>query len=172
MKTTFHILIVNLFFYTSLFAQDCDFETKKNDKFTGKTEVSNSFSLGGHLFYLRKLDTIHSIEFVSMSFKGALQQGIEKGTVGQFRLANGEFASFTASQAAEPVVKVNGTSTDVYSTFRVNYNITPAELAKISKSPPVAFNIPLGSVSAANDIPEKKGVKMQETAKCLLEFKN
>jgi hypothetical protein len=150
-------------------AQDCKFESKEKDKFTGKTKVTNVYVLGGHFWYMTKMDTAYTIELKSKEFKGAMQQGIEKGSKAQFRLANGEFVSFTASEAVEPVVKVVGT--EVKSTYRVVYNMAPSELARLSQSAPVAFNLPLGGVNDVNDIPEKKGVSMQTTAKCMLEFK-
>lgn len=159
-----------LLFAGNLSAQDCKFESKDKDSFTGKTKVTNIYVLGGHFWYMTKLDTSYTIELKSKEYKGALQQGIEKGAVGQFRLANGELVSFSASEAVEPVVKVVA-GTDVRSSFRVVYAITQAELSKLAQSPPVAFKISLGGANESDDIPEKKGESMKTTAKCMLEFK-
>jgi hypothetical protein len=170
MKKTTFVLALLCAFITRVSAQDCKFDVKDKDKFTGKTKVSYWYQLGTSILYIHKLDDKYTIE-ISTSSPGAMQKGVEKGETGQFRLANGEFVTFTASENAEPVVKVNGAKTDYTSTIRAFYDITPEELAKMAASAPLALKIMLGSKEVVKEFSDKKSEKIRVAAKCLIDYK-
>lgn len=156
---------------SQLFAQDCDFDFKDKDKFTGKTKVTYWYSFGNDILYIRKLDGVVTIEIQS-SQNGAVKQAVPKGSVGKMRLSNGEFISFTSREDVEAVVKVNGSETDFKSTFDVFYDITAEDLAKLSQSAPAAMKVPLGAREINKEVPAKKGEKIRAAAKCIIDYKD
>lgn len=153
----------------ALKAQDCKYDVKDKDKFTGKTKVSYWYQLGTTILYLHKLDGKYTLE-VASSMTGAMKQGVQKGEVGQFRLANGEFVSFTANDNAEPVIKVNGAQTNYTSSIRAFYDLTAEEATKLSTSGPVALKVKLGSLEVLKEFSDKKSEKIRIAAKCLLDY--
>jgi hypothetical protein len=154
-----------------LIAQDCDFDFKDKDKFSGKTKVTYWYSFGNDILYIRKLEGVVTIEIVS-SQNGAVKQPVPKGAVGKMRLSNGEFISFTSREDVEAVVKVNGSETNFQSTFTVHYDISPEDLTKLSQSAPVGMKVPLGAREINKEINAKKGGKIRAAAKCIMDYKD
>ncbi len=149
-------------------AQHCKI-VKEKDAFTGKTKVSYSIPIGTEILCVSKVDGICSIE-ISSTVAGVMQQGVEKGATGQFRLVNNELVSFVAKENSEPTVNLNGIATAYKSTLVAGYTITEQELIKLSRSAPVAIKFQLGGKEIVSEFSTKKGKKLKAAVKCILEF--
>jgi hypothetical protein len=167
------ILTVGLLLTNNAIAQNCDFDLKTKDKFTGKTKVAFWFylaPLGETPLTINNINGKFTVDIISRT-SGVMQKGVTKGEIGQFRLANGEFASFIASENAEPTVNLYGTSS-YFSTITAHFDITLEELTKIANSSPVAVKVMMGSNEIVKEFAKKKSEKIRLAAKCLIDYKD
>jgi hypothetical protein len=174
MKQIFKTIIftVGLLLTNNAIGQNCDYDYKTKDKFTGKTKVAfwyNLSPLGETKMTINNINGKFTIDIISQT-NGAMQKGVTKGEIGQFRLANGELASFTANENAEPTVVLNG---KIYnSTITAHFDITLEELTKLSNSSPVVVKVMMGSEEIVKEFAKKKSEKIRLAAKCLIDFKD
>jgi len=165
------ILTVGLLLSNYAIAQNCDFDIKTKDKFTGKTKVAFWYylsPLGETTLTINNINGKFTIDIISQT-SGAMQKGVTKGEIGQFRLVNGEIASFTANENAEPTVELNGKTYN--STITAHFDITLEELTKIANSGPVVVKVMMGSEAIVKEFAKKKAEKVRLAVKCLIDFK-
>jgi hypothetical protein len=174
MKQIFKTIILSVAFLitTNAIAQNCDYDIKVKDKFTGKTKVAYWYHLsplGGTKLTINNVNGKYTIDIISIT-NGAMQKGVAKGEIGQFRLANDEFVSFTACENSEPTVKL--INKEIKSTISAHFDITLEELIKLANSNPIALKVMMGSEEIVKEFGEKKSEKIRIAAKCLLDFKD
>ncbi len=166
------ILTVGLLLTNNAIAQNCDFDIKTIDKFTGKTKVAFWYylsPLGETALTINNINGKFTIDIISQT-RGDMQKGVTKGEIGQFRLANGEFASFIANENAEPTLELIGKT--YISTITAHFDITLEELTKIANSSPVVVKVMMGSEEIVKEFAKKKSEKIRLAAKCLIDFKD
>jgi hypothetical protein len=177
MKKIIYLLVLSYVLVSlSAVAQECKFEINQKDNVTGQTKVGFTYIVGRVSFQISKSGEQVTTQ-IFISYTDGTTQAVEKGQEVQMRLANGEIIKLTARERTEPQVKgavyTEGTTvaaTTVTANYTVQYDISADDLAKISKSAPIAFKLRIGK-EYGNDIPEKKGIKIMDAYKCVMEYK-
>lgn len=97
--------------------------------------------------------------------RGSIDTVAPAGTVGEFKLADGSVVSLPTAKASDPVTNAN--SSTVFTQWQMTYDLDPASLVALARSPIVAARTEVGPHEVQLTLASKKGARLQRAAACI-----